>query len=434
MPPPAPRNRQVPPSPCSQSHQLQPLSLFPSNNISPFDPDPSPAPPNDYSHNSTSPTEYSHNHRSISQHTSPVYPAPTRKVSRVACNLFNTSPCSEVSSTPAQLPASTPTSHYDTDPEVSLPPPPSPSIGNDEHLDTGASSQHSNLQPSNITNFLNRLIPLNSLHAKNRRFVRSIDNTPSNFKTLNLSSKTLPTAYYSLLDKGKGFCPTPRPYDTFSHLTDTLTYTRRCRLKEFFHDSDNQPPQIPQKLRRPSSFIPPTGRNAALDLYCQSMEIEASKFVPNKGKLKDKNLTLSEFSALKSLRSDHSITIREADKGGRMVIMDTSDYDLEIKTILSNPATYSPIPSDPSLDINTNLNVLLQKLFKAKIIDENLLKAIRNEPEDIICPHFYGLPKVHKPTLPNHSLPPIPRDHLEHPWTKHPGVCLAGLNPQSSGG
>ena len=90
-----------------------------------------------------------------------------------------------------------------------------------------------------------------------------------------------------------------------------------------------------------------------------------------------------------------------------MVIMDTSDYVLEIKTILSNPATYSPIPSDPSLDINTNLNVLLLKLFKAKTIDENLFKAIRNEPEDIICPHFYGLPKVHKPTLPNHSLPPF---------------------------
>ena len=26
-------------------------------------------------------------------------------------------------------------------------------------------------------------------------------------------------------------------------------------------------------------------------------------------------------------------------------------------------------------------------------------KAIRNELEDITCPHFYGLLKVHKPTL-----------------------------------
>ena len=90
-----------------------------------------------------------------------------------------------------------------------------------------------------------------------------------------------------------------------------------------------------------------------------------------------------------------------------MVIMDTCDYNNEIKLMLHNPSTYSSIPSDPSLDINQELNVILLKLLEAGVLDEKLYKAIVNEESAISCPHFYGLPKIHKPTLPDHSLPPF---------------------------
>lgn len=42
-----------------------------------------------------------------------------------------------------------------------------------------------------------------------------------------------------------------------------------------------------------------------------------------------KNLTREEKSALKSLKNDPYITIKQADKGGAVVLMNTKDYIAE---------------------------------------------------------------------------------------------------------
>ena len=87
--------------------------------------------------------------------------------------------------------------------------------------------------------------------------------------------------------------------------------------------------RIYSRLRVPSQFTPPSGRSASLDLYCANMEKAAASFVPNPSSEHFHNLSSSERRALRSLSGDHSLTIREADKGGRMVVMDTAAYDTD---------------------------------------------------------------------------------------------------------
>ena len=90
-----------------------------------------------------------------------------------------------------------------------------------------------------------------------------------------------------------------------------MEFTRKTRLAEFFHGKEFQDTSI---LRNKSTFEPPKNRNDALDAFAKSVEnipldtptINSTKHNINKG----------QRSAIKSLSSDESIVIKEADKGG----------------------------------------------------------------------------------------------------------------------
>ena len=73
---------------------------------------------------------------------------------------------------------------------------------------------------------------------------------------------------------------------------------------------------------------------------------EATQFIPllylPKG-----NLTTYERAALKDLTFDPSLTVREADKGGRLVIINTVDYDASMRSMLATPVFM--VPSRPIL-------------------------------------------------------------------------------------
>ena len=76
-----------------------------------------------------------------------------------------------------------------------------------------------------------------------------------------------------------------------------------------------------------------------------------------------------------------------------MVIMDTLDYNREISSMIDNPNTYAPIPSDPSLNINSELNLLLRQLHGAKVLTDDVLKSIINV-EDYCLPSFLWFTKT----------------------------------------
>lgn len=143
----------------------------------------------------------------------------------------------------------------------------------------------------------------------------------------------------------------------------------------------------------PSSWRPSQGswRNAP-------RVMEAIKAIEN-GQHKDSPTTAPEIiSALKSLKSNSSIHLLPADKGGAMVIWPSADYDREAIRQLSDTENYEELPSDVYI---ARLTSLRKEVIKAAIICRRAHLITAGELELILtrelkgCP-IYFLPKVHK--------------------------------------
>ncbi|CAH2300258.1 Hypothetical predicted protein, partial [Pelobates cultripes] len=130
-----------------------------------------------------------------------------------------------------------------------------------------------------------------------------------------------------------------------------------------------------------------------IDLFFYfSVQISGSRHTRGR-KAKD-NLTFKERQVLKALTNNPDITIRSADKGGGVVLMNTVDYEKESTRLLSDTNTYLPLTENP------------QKMFMEEfleLINDGKFRGILNKREYdfICCKHprtavFYHLPKIHK--------------------------------------
>ncbi|XP_031747711.1 uncharacterized protein LOC116406864 [Xenopus tropicalis] len=110
------------------------------------------------------------------------------------------------------------------------------------------------------------------------------------------------------------------------------------------------------------------------------------------------NLTMKEKRALNTLKNDHDIVIRKADKGGQIVILNKSDYVFEAHRQLSDRETYLPLEKSPLNIYASELDALLQEALSFNIIDDKLIAFIKNDtPKSAI---FHHLPKIHKKERP----------------------------------
>ncbi|XP_077134800.1 uncharacterized protein LOC143788791 [Ranitomeya variabilis] len=112
------------------------------------------------------------------------------------------------------------------------------------------------------------------------------------------------------------------------------------------------------------------------------------------------NLTLSEKRALSDLKLNNEFLIREADKGGNIVLWPHNLYVGEAHRQLDNPKYYHKLPSDPTGVYSVKLRSLLDRALDLGIIN-------KGERDFIWVKHpttstFYMLPKLHK----NISVPP----------------------------
>ena len=112
------------------------------------------------------------------------------------------------------------------------------------------------------------------------------------------------------------------------------------------------------------------------------------------------NLTKEKFKALKQLQQDKTITILKSDKSNAAVVMDKNDYEEKMLMLLADNKTYERTDSkvNPLKSIEKELNKLLWQLVKKEKITRlvySMLKCIKG-----VTPKIYGLPKVHKVSLP----------------------------------
>ncbi len=117
-----------------------------------------------------------------------------------------------------------------------------------------------------------------------------------------------------------------------------------------------------------------------------------------KAKLPVSNISSSESRAIKDLNKDSSIVILPADKGRLTVVLDKTDYDSKVKSMLSDSKTYKKLSRDPASALERKMNSFLLSLKRSGVLPSSLYYQLRSSSGK--TPQFYGLPKIHKPGVP----------------------------------
>ena len=114
-----------------------------------------------------------------------------------------------------------------------------------------------------------------------------------------------------------------------------------------------------------------------------------------------KNLKKEEYQAMRKLYMNNDIVIKPADKGGSIVIMNTTDYINEAERQLNNPDHYEKLQEDPTQKFNTHINNLINQAWKLNIIDDTTYNNLQKNPR---IPTIYLLPKIHKQNNPGRPI------------------------------
>ena len=212
---------------------------------------------------------------------------------------------------------------------------------------------------------------------------------------INLSSKQLNEWEIKLLSKGLKYTPIPNS-NKQELKKDIKEYTRRLRLAEYFNttESDESDSNEPEDLvRNKSNFNPKKGRNGMLDTVCETLQSLTLDTTHNKSVRN--NLSKNEEKALRSLASDKTIIIKEADKGGAVVIMNAAYYERKITHMLSNTEFYTEVAENQDKKAMQKIKKLLHK--HSSVLSEKEEDFVINFDYKESC--FYGLPKIHKSKL-----------------------------------
>ena len=174
------------------------------------------------------------------------------------------------------------------------------------------------------------------------------------------------------------------------------------RLREFFNDEKDKDNESDHKhsteiskekqaRERNKIFMPPTGRDANLDLYIDLIQEDIMKGLKcNNGS----NITEKERLALKSLMNNDNIVIRPADKGSGVVVMDKDDYITKVETDLNNNKSYDKLKQDRSTSMMNKVKKLIKDMHSKGWIDENLKQYMM--PTKICQGKAKGNPKMHR--------------------------------------
>lgn len=109
-------------------------------------------------------------------------------------------------------------------------------------------------------------------------------------------------------------------------------------------------------FRGKSTFIPPHKRNASINTYCRLVEKDVSLLLGKKRDYKvANNLSKDQRMELNSIKNDKSLVIQSADKGGAIVVMDRTAYDMEIQRQLSNTIFYNKLNRNPTQEFKQRI-------------------------------------------------------------------------------
>ena len=186
---------------------------------------------------------------------------------------------------------------------------------------------------------------------------------------------------------GLKFTPTPRANQD-ELIKDTREFTRKLRLGEFFLDADEDGDD--SIVKNKSNFMPPRARNPHLDKYIDHLHAASNAQINNKkGR---PNIPHDQQQALQELQNNPNLVIKEADKGGAIVLMDKDYYEDKMLEMLRDTQTYKEISR--SIEKNTTAKIReLTLKYDLNLTQKEKDFLLNFEHKDS---QFYGLPKIHK--------------------------------------
>ena len=192
---------------------------------------------------------------------------------------------------------------------------------------------------------------------------------------LNLSKKKILTDDQTrALELGLKFAPTPLAVP--SPLEFFQNYKIRCAwaYKRITGHTSNQMP-IPIQTR--------------LDIMEDDLE-DLQNFDS------DSNIPRNIRAATLELKRDKSLTIRQADKGSCLVVMDTEQYISEGMEHLQDAKTYKRVDHDKTAEVAHKANWICRHYSTTSILTKNKSSRLSNNIPEIRTQQMYFLKKIHK--------------------------------------
>ncbi|XP_072414187.1 uncharacterized protein [Chiloscyllium punctatum] len=152
---------------------------------------------------------------------------------------------------------------------------------------------------------------------------------------------------------------------------------------------------VEEQPKKESTWTPLDGRCPGLFMYAQTVrKYVNARFISRPHKV-EQDITHSQRNAIHTLKTNHNIVIKPADKGGAIVIQNRTDYCKEVYRQLNNQQHDRQLPADLTKEHTRELNALIRTL------DPVLQSSLRT-----LIPHtshlgdYYCLPKIHKVNSP----------------------------------
>ena len=218
---------------------------------------------------------------------------------------------------------------------------------------------------------------------------------------VNISNITLTPTDVIVLSRGLTFCPTPNIPLISDILDDVYAFTRKLRLK-FHYRNEPQTDLDPiiRKFRLKSSRTPGPGEDLYLDSFIKIVR-NSARSLPI-WKETTHNITPEENNSLINLTKNPEITIKKADKGSAVVVMDTKRYIAEAMRQLTDENFYVEVDRDLTTEFAEDTVELATKMFNNEEIPESVYKYLIGA--DFKTPQFYLLPKIHKKSIPGRPI------------------------------
>ena len=191
----------------------------------------------------------------------------------------------------------------------------------------------------------------------NQNNISLLHATDDTSNVVNKSRFNLKTDHLKILSKGLKYVPTPMSLNVVDIITNT----------------ENSLHSTPKIIK-----------TAAI--------AEISNFMTKWKKPTKTNINIHERKLLKEIKCNKDIIVVQADKGGKMVVMDRQEYITKIEEQLYDTKVYENV-NDPTNKIKHAISVIAQRLFTKKRINEKQkydFTSIDN------LPTVRGQPKLHK--------------------------------------